>query len=282
MMVVITMTNCPNKIRGDLSKWMLEIDTGVFVGNLNPRIRDMVWDRICENIGNGRATMAFHANNEQNLDFRIHNAVWEPVDNDGIKLVLRKTAPDKVKMPMPKAVIYHNSRKTPVRSKPEAYVVLDIETTGINSDDKIIEIAALKISDNEISDRYQALININENLPKEIVELTGITDDMLTHGVSIDNALRDLTAFVGNMTIVGHNIIFDMDFIQRAYSESNIPLLSNLTVDTKRLSRKKLKALSSFSLKSVAEFLGIPPAGMHRAINDCLITYEVYEKLKQI
>ena len=95
-MVVITLTSCPPKLRGDLTKWLFEIDTGVFVGNLNARVRDGVWKRICENIKNGRATMVFSSNNEQKLDFRIHNADWEPIDYDGIKLVLRRY-PDKEK-----------------------------------------------------------------------------------------------------------------------------------------------------------------------------------------
>ena len=90
MMVVVTVSCCPPKLRGDLTKWLMEIDTGVFVGNLSARVRDAVWDRICSHIGNGRATMAYHTDGEQKLDFRIHNTDWEPVDYDGIKLVRRR------------------------------------------------------------------------------------------------------------------------------------------------------------------------------------------------
>ena len=50
MMVVITLNNCPQKLRGDLSKWLIEINSGVFVGNLSARVRDAVWNRICEHI----------------------------------------------------------------------------------------------------------------------------------------------------------------------------------------------------------------------------------------
>ncbi len=87
MMVVITLSCCPPKLRGDLSRWMQEIDTGVYVGNLNARVRDNVWDRVCSNIGNGHASMSYSSNNEQKLEFRIHNTQWEPVDYDGIKLI---------------------------------------------------------------------------------------------------------------------------------------------------------------------------------------------------
>lgn len=76
MTVTICVTNCPPKLRGDLTKWLMEIDTGVFVGNLNARVRDAVWDRICSTIGNGRACMTFSTNNEQKLDFRIYHSTW--------------------------------------------------------------------------------------------------------------------------------------------------------------------------------------------------------------
>ena len=59
------MTNCPPKLRGDLSKWLCEINTGVYVGNVSSRVRDAIWDRVCENLKNGQATLVFNINNER-------------------------------------------------------------------------------------------------------------------------------------------------------------------------------------------------------------------------
>ena len=56
-MIVIMLSDCPPKVRGDLSKWLCEINTGVFVGNVSSRVREEVWQRICENIKSGQATM---------------------------------------------------------------------------------------------------------------------------------------------------------------------------------------------------------------------------------
>ena len=86
-MIVVSMTNCPPKLRGDLSKWLLEINTGVYVGHVNARVREALWQRICENIRDGQATMVFTTNNEQHMDFYVHNTSWKPVDLDGIKLM---------------------------------------------------------------------------------------------------------------------------------------------------------------------------------------------------
>ena len=86
-MIVLTIANCPPKLRGDLSKWLLEINTGVYVGRVSARVREALWQRVCENIRDGQATMVFTANNEQHMDFYVHNTAWEPVDLDGIKLM---------------------------------------------------------------------------------------------------------------------------------------------------------------------------------------------------
>ena len=83
------MTNCPPKLRGDLSKWLCEINTGVYVGNVSSRVRDALWERVCQNLKNGQATLVFTAAGEQRMDFRTHNTTWETVDFDGIKLMRR-------------------------------------------------------------------------------------------------------------------------------------------------------------------------------------------------
>jgi CRISPR-associated protein Cas2 len=95
-MVVITLTDCPVSLRGDLTKWLLEINTGVFVGRVSARVRGLLWERITKSIRSGKATMVYTAKNEQHLDFKVHNAEWEPIDFDGIKLVLRPS-PSRVK-----------------------------------------------------------------------------------------------------------------------------------------------------------------------------------------
>ena len=82
------MTNCPPRLRGDLSKWLCEINTGVYVGNVSSRVRDAVWDRVCQNLKNGQATLVYTAAGEQRMEFRTHNTSWEAVDFDG-RQVLR-------------------------------------------------------------------------------------------------------------------------------------------------------------------------------------------------
>ncbi|WP_116116290.1 type I-E CRISPR-associated endoribonuclease Cas2e [Austwickia chelonae] len=88
-MVVIVLTACPAGLRGYLTRWLLEISAGVFVGKVNARVREELWDRVLEMVQDGRAIMVFGVNTEQGLDFRVHRHDWEPVDLDGVRVMLR-------------------------------------------------------------------------------------------------------------------------------------------------------------------------------------------------
>ena len=84
---IITLRNSTPSLRGDLSKWMQEIATGVYVGNFNSRVREHLWKRVTENVGNGEATLSYSCRNEIGYNFETHNAKREVIDFDGIPLV---------------------------------------------------------------------------------------------------------------------------------------------------------------------------------------------------
>lgn len=87
--MVLVVTACPAGLRGQLTRWLLEIAPGVFVGRVSRRVRELLWERVVELAKNGRAIMVFSAKNEQRLDFRVHEHEWEPVDFDGVHLMRR-------------------------------------------------------------------------------------------------------------------------------------------------------------------------------------------------
>ena len=95
-MIVLAVSDCPVSLRGDLTKWLVEINAGVFVGRVSARVRDKLWERVCASLKQGRATLVFSARNEQHMGFRVHNCIWEPIDFDGIKLILRPS-PSRIK-----------------------------------------------------------------------------------------------------------------------------------------------------------------------------------------
>lgn len=109
-MLVLTLTNCPIKLRGDVTKWLVEINTGVFVGKVSARVRDYLWQRILENVKNGSATMVYSMDNEQHMEFRIHNSENQIIDFDGVKLVM-KPSPARAKKLGAKRLGFSNASK---------------------------------------------------------------------------------------------------------------------------------------------------------------------------
>lgn len=77
----------PASLRGDLTKWCQEIQTGVYVGNVNARIREKLWERINDNIGQGEATLVYNYNNELGYTFRTTRKDRRVIDADGIPLM---------------------------------------------------------------------------------------------------------------------------------------------------------------------------------------------------
>lgn len=88
-MVVLIVTACPAGLRGHLTRWLLEVSPGVFIGVLSARVRGLLWERTQELVKDGRAIMIYPARNEQRLEFKVHRYHWEPADFDGISLVRR-------------------------------------------------------------------------------------------------------------------------------------------------------------------------------------------------
>lgn len=88
-MVVLVLTACPEGLRGHLTRWMLEISAGVFVGHVSTRVRDLLWDRVVELSRSGRAIMVYSQRNEQHLAFKVHGHHWKPIDLDGVLLMQR-------------------------------------------------------------------------------------------------------------------------------------------------------------------------------------------------
>ena len=116
-MVVYILTACPPGVRGDLSRWLLEIAPGVFVGHVTARVRDRLWLRVTSLLREGRAIMVYSARNEQHLGFEVFQPDWSVVNNEGISLIKRPHGTDDASLfgaPKPgwsKASARHRARK---------------------------------------------------------------------------------------------------------------------------------------------------------------------------
>jgi len=87
--IVLVPTAVPVGLRGVLTRWLMEIAAGVFVGHTSARVRSYLWARVVEDIGRGRAIMVYSHRSEQRLQFCVHGHDWVPTDFDGLQLMLR-------------------------------------------------------------------------------------------------------------------------------------------------------------------------------------------------
>ena len=163
------------------------------------------------------------------------------------------------------------------------YVLVDIETTGLSPIyDDIIEIGAIKVKNNQMIDSYNQLIKIDRNLPEMITELTGITDEMLKTGKLPQIVLEEFVEFVKDDVIIGHNVNFDLGFLQNKCKKYLGYNLSNDYIDTLFLARRLVPNSINHKLGTLAKLFNISYEGAHRGLKDVEITYELYNKLREI
>lgn len=90
-MTVIVLVAAPEGLRGHLTRWMVEVQAGVFVGNPGRRVRDRLWRLLSIRIGDGQVVMVEPAKNEQGWSMRTAGRDrWSPADFDGLILSARE------------------------------------------------------------------------------------------------------------------------------------------------------------------------------------------------
>lgn len=287
-MIVITLTKVPASLRGDLTKWYQEIQTGVYVGNVNAKIRDLSWERILRDIGQGQATMVYNAQNEFGYQFRTTRKDYEVVDFDGIPLMKHlKIAPVARKSGFSDAAKRHMARtmaqkKTQPSSEPVVgnLVAVDIETTGLDvTKDAIISIGAVKVINGEFED-FNVLVQIQQEVPKAISELTGLSKETLdSKGIPLKMALEQLEHFIGDLPICGYNFRFDDDFISTGRESNSMSELSNSKFDLLPLVKKIDQFLDNYRLTTVLASYSIENLEPHHALADARGTLMLAIKL---
>ena len=289
-LTVITLKKSPPSLRGDLTKWMQEISTGVYIGNFNSKIREELWKRVIDSVGIGEATMSFAYRNEIGYKFETHNSTKIPIDYDGIPLVLtpanKQIQNNEVKSGFSNAAKIRKAKKystnnSKLKKTIKEYVVLDLETTGLDPiHDKIIEIGALKISDKIVE--YSNLVKLDEKLDSNIKKLTGIDNEMLKDGKTETMAIKELIDFIGNATIIGYNVNFDINFINEALKRQEKTKLNNKTYDVMKYVKQEKLFLQNYKLETVLKEYEINLPVPHRALEDAKLINALVEKIPEL
>ncbi|MBS3680014.1 PolC-type DNA polymerase III [Ornithinibacillus massiliensis] len=162
------------------------------------------------------------------------------------------------------------------------YVVFDVETTGLSAVyDTIIELAAVKIHQGEIVDRFESFANPHHPLSQTTIDLTGITDDMVKNAPEINDVLRDFYNWSGDAVFVAHNASFDIGFLNQGYNKIGYDKVTNPVIDTLELARFLFPELKNHRLNTLCKHLDIELTQHHRAIYDAEATGYLLWKLVQ-
>lgn len=157
----------------------------------------------------------------------------------------------------------------------DSYIVVDLETTGLSPEtDEIIEIAAVKVINGNITEQFSTLVKPTKAIPYYITEITGIDNHMVQNASAVSQVMPEFLKFLGNTPLLGHNIIrFDLQFLKKQAA------INNFCVDTLNISQHIKRNQNGNSLSALCEYFGIINDNAHRALSDCIATHKVYKAL---
>ena len=168
---------------------------------------------------------------------------------------------------------------SPIELNKASYVVLDLETTGLNCYyDRIIQFGGVKVEHGMVTESLSVYINPERPLPKKIVQVTGITDAELSDKPTIDKAIQRILSFLGDSILVTHNADFDFSFLQQTLLRLGMPLLTNPVIDTLSLSRYLFPESKSHRLGSLCRNMEVAynEDEAHRADYDARVLNDVW------
>lgn len=182
------------------------------------------------------------------------------------------------------------NQNSPVRNKgrsiisfPKDYIVIDLETTGLSPDyDEIIEVAGIRVRNNEVTETFQSLVKPSSNIDEFITELTGITNEMLETAPLPQDIIPQFHDFISDDIIIGHNVNFDINFLYD-YIEGFLNVeFGNDYIDTMRIARKLFPDKKHHRLSDVVQYLDIADNIHHRALSDCQATFECFTRMHSL
>lgn len=167
-----------------------------------------------------------------------------------------------------------------------SFIVLDIETTGLNPEEaEIIEVGMVRYEMGDISETFNHLVKPGKSIPRNIVNLTGITDEMVKDQPGMEEVMPFVVDFIADLPIVAHNIKFDINFLNyyagvfSSSDDQKSGYFRNECYDTLFLARVFIPWLSNHQLSTVADYFNISRNTLHRALYDAEITGKIFLNL---
>lgn len=172
---------------------------------------------------------------------------------------------------------------SPIPLADAEYVIFDVETTGLSvTNNKIIELAGVKMREGKEIDRFSTFIDPHERIPYNIQQLTNITDDLVRGAPDIEEMLPKFIDFVGDAVLVAHNARFDIGFLQANCKRMGLPEVTSPVIDTLELARLLFPSMKNHRLNTLADKFKVSLENHHRAIDDSIaLGFILYHLLKE-
>lgn len=169
--------------------------------------------------------------------------------------------------------------------KNQVFIAFDTETTGMwAASHKIVEISAVKFSLNQQeTEIFDFLVNPKRKIPADVIEIHGITDDMVETAPDIKTVLSKFIEFCGDDSIlIAHNAPFDISFVGCELSRSDLSFGNNPIMDTVNIFKYLYPDLASYSLMNLCKKFKVKQENRHRALSDAYNVYHLFlEALKK-
>lgn len=166
------------------------------------------------------------------------------------------------------------------------FIVLDLETTGASPANgcAITEIGAIAVRGGEVLAEFSSFVNPQVPLPEYIVNLTGITDEMLIDAPLINEVFPEFIEFIDrheNIQLVAHNAPFDIGFLKAAATALSHSWPKYEVIDTVKLARRVIdrSEIANYKLGTLSQFFETKALPNHRALDDVKTTVEVLHRL---
>lgn len=162
------------------------------------------------------------------------------------------------------------------------YVIFDVETTGLSAIyDKVIELSAVKMKDGEVLERFDEFIDPGFPLSEQTTQLTSITDEMVHGSKSEEEVFKMFKDFCDGCIIAGHNVSFDMGFMNTGYRRHKMTEITEPVIDTLPLARFLYPNLRGYRLNTLSKRFKVALEHHHRANYDAEATgHLLYKFLK--
>ena len=162
------------------------------------------------------------------------------------------------------------------------FVAFDVEATGLSPErDRIIEIGAARMRAGEVLERFSTFVDPERLLSDTIVNLTGITDEMLVGAPSEREAIRAFLDFCGDLPLIAHNASYDLSMMKAAFRRLGLSF-SPTCVDTLGLAYDLLPQFTKRKLDVLAEYFELPDFAHHRATDDAITCGLLYDRFARM